>query len=130
MQQPVLHTHQHAHADGYIHKHTHLHTVSKPTHNHSHLPAYLIGLVHGLAGSGALMLIVMSKSETTYTALCYLLLFGLGSVAGMMIAATAFSVPFIPKVLANKNLQTLLIFVSAILCAGYGFYIVKENLLA
>jgi high-affinity nickel permease len=127
MQRPMLHTHLHTHTDGIEHKHTHLHTIVNQNHHHSHLPAYLIGLVHGLAGSGALILIVMSESATTYNGLCYLLLFGLGSVGGMMVAAAAFSLPFMPKILSNKNFQTFLIFVSAILCVGYGIYVVKEN---
>lgn len=99
------------------------------THNSSHLPAFLIGLVHGLAGSGALLLIVIGKSISIESGLAYLVLFGIGSVSGMILAAGTFSLPFSRKILASTNLQTLLIFVSSILCIGYGSLVIVENLL-
>ena len=126
---PMLHTHQHTHADGHVHAHTHMHTIDKPAHEHSHFPAYSIGLVHGLAGSGSLMLIVMSQMKTVTNGLGYLLLFGLGSVAGMMLAAGIFSLPFSQKILQSKLLQASLVFVSAGLCIGYGSWVVYQNFL-
>lgn len=126
---PVLHTHLHTHGNGHSHKHTHLHTVTNQEHQHSHLPAYLVGTVHGLAGSGALMLIVLSKSSSPESGLLYLLLFGAGSVAGMMLVAGAFSLPFSKKILQHQLLQTTLILVSSVLCIGYGAMVIKENLL-
>lgn len=99
------------------------------THNSSHLPAFLIGLVHGLAGSGALLLIVIGKSISIESGLAYLVLFGIGSVSGMILAAGTFSLPFSRKILASTNLQTLLIFVSSMLCIGYGSLVIVENLL-
>jgi hypothetical protein len=104
-------TPQHIHKDG-------------TTHNSSHLPAFLIGLVHGLAGSGALLLIVMGKSISVESGLVYLLLFGIGSVSGMILAAGTFS----KKILASAGFQTLLIFISSLLCIIYGSLVVAENL--
>ncbi|MBY0349064.1 MAG: hypothetical protein K2W79_12465 [Hydrotalea flava] len=124
-EEPVLHTHPNGHA----HSHTHIHTVTKTTKEHSCWPAYLIGLIHGLAGSGALILIVLGNSQTITNGLIYLLLFGLGSVGGMMIAAGAFSLPFSKKIISNNMLQTVLIFASALLCIGYGAMVIKENLM-
>jgi ABC-type nickel/cobalt efflux system permease component RcnA len=43
----------------------------------------LVGLVHGLAGSGALMTLVLARLPTATTRLCYIALFGIGSVTGM-----------------------------------------------
>lgn len=127
-EKPVLHAHPHAHTGGHIHTHSHLHTVTKTGHRHSHLPAYLVGLVHGLAGSGALILVVMGKSHTVANGLLYLLIFGAGSVLGMMLAAGAFSLPFSRKILNNTILQTILIFISALLCIGYGILVISETL--
>jgi cytochrome c biogenesis protein CcdA len=97
--------------------------------NGSHLPAFLIGLFHGLAGSGALLLLVMSKSVTVGNGLLYLFLFGLGSVTGMMLAAGTFSLPFNKKILSNVKLQTTLIFISSVLCIIYGTKVIFENIL-
>lgn len=125
---PVLHTHQHAHADGHVHSHTHIHTINKTGHSHSHFPAYGIGLVHGLAGSGSLMILVMSQMKTVTNGLGYLLIFGLGSVAGMMLAAGFFSLPFSQKMLRSRMLQMSLVFLSATLCIAYGSWVLYTNL--
>jgi len=110
-----------------IHQHNHsLHSHGGKVH--SHLPAYLIGLVHGLAGSGALMLIVLSKTHSTGSSILYLAIFGIGSVGGMMLAAALFSLPFSKKYLQHTLVQGLLILVSSALCIIYGFFIIKENL--
>jgi high-affinity nickel permease len=110
------------------HEHPHKHTTNNTTKKYTHLPAYFIGLVHGLAGSGSLILIVLSKSQSVANGLLYLLLFGLGSVIGMMLAAGAFNMPFSKKIFANKILQNVLISLSAVLCIGYGIVVIKQNL--
>lgn len=111
----------HTHIDGTIHSHDVI-------VENSHLPAYIIGLIHGLAGSGALMIIVLSKSNSTTYGLLYLALFGLGSVCGMMLATSVFSMPFSKNIFRRNGFQTFLVFTSAILCIVYGFVIMKENL--
>ena len=66
-----------------------------PIHEeHAHKLAYGVGLVHGLAGSGALILSVLTQIKGTGAGMIYLGLFGIGSIMGMMVAAGAFSVPF------------------------------------
>lgn len=107
-----------------------IHTHSNGSvHSGSHLPAFLIGLFHGLAGSGALILLVMSESTTVTNGLLYLLLFGLGSVTGMMLAAGTFSLPFNKKILGSAIFQMVLIFISSILCITYGSMVIIENIL-
>lgn len=106
----------HIHSDGSV-------------HNGSHLPAFLIGLFHGLAGSGALILLVMSKSTTITNGMIYLLLFGMGSVTGMILAAGTFSLPFNKKILGSSIFQMVLIFISSILCITYGSMVIIENVL-
>lgn len=54
----------------------------------------LVGLVHGLAGSAAVAILVMATISNPWWALAYLLLFGLGTVAGMMAMTTAMALPF------------------------------------
>ena len=108
---------------------SHTHCANKNNKEHAYMPAFLIGLVHGLAGSGALILIVIGQSQSMVNGLLYLLLFGLGSVAGMMLAAGTFSLSFSKKIFSNNFLQTCLIFISALLCIGYGVIVIKENLM-
>ena len=53
----------------------------------------LVGIVHGLAGSAAVALLVLGAIEDASLALVYLLLFGLGTIAGMVLITTALAVP-------------------------------------
>jgi cytochrome c biogenesis protein CcdA len=108
----------------HLHSHDHTHTPTETTH----LPAYSIGLIHGLAGSGALMLVVMSQSNSTSYGLLYLVVFGLGSVCGMMLATSVFSMPFSKNIFQRQLIQTILIFTSAILCILYGYTILIDNI--
>jgi len=94
----------------------------------SHRLAYGVGLIHGLAGSGAMVLLVMTEISGQLNSIIYLLIFGLGSVIGMLVAAGFFSMPFSKKWNANKNLQYGLVVISSILCIGYGAHVMIENL--
>ena len=96
---------------------------------HSPQLAYGVGLMHGIAGSGAMILLVMTEIESSFNSLIYLLIFGFGSIAGMLVAAGIFSLPFSKLITDNKLLQAILIVLSSFLCIGYGFYVIYENLL-
>lgn len=95
---------------------------------HHHM-AYGVGLIHGVAGSGALILVVMSQMSTASEGMWYLLLFGLGSVGGMLLAAGLLGLPLSKKVLGGPKLQISLIWLSSLLCIGLGGFIIYENLL-
>lgn len=98
-----------------------------PKDNH-HL-AYGVGLVHGLAGSGAMILLVMTEIKDSFDSILYLLIFGVGSIVGMLVAAGIFSLPFSKKVTTNNAIQLALIVISSMLCIGYGGYVMYENLI-
>jgi high-affinity nickel permease len=53
-----------------------------------------VGLVHGLAGSAAVALLVLSTIHNPKWAVLYLLIFGIGTVAGMMLITAVISLPF------------------------------------
>jgi high-affinity nickel-transport protein len=53
----------------------------------------VIGLVHGLAGSAAVALLVLSTIHDPRWATLYLLIFGAGTMVGMMCMTTAMAVP-------------------------------------
>ena len=54
----------------------------------------VIGIVHGLAGSAAVALLVMTTIHDPWWAIAYLLLFGIGTIAGMMLITALLAVPF------------------------------------
>ena len=110
----------------YFHKKEHPHQLVDPA-DHHHL-AYGVGLVHGLAGSGAMVLLVMTGIQSTFNSMLYLLLFGLGSAAGMLVAAGIFSVAFSHKTTHHHGLQLRLVLLSSVLCIGYGIYVLVEHL--
>jgi len=108
-----LHDHPHAHGD-YVHQHPHGHGPEAHGHAEEHTPLarldrsglgriafyqwlrpFAVGLVHGLAGSAAVALMVLSIIREPVAALGYLLLFGLGTIVGMMLITLILSAPFV-----------------------------------
>ncbi len=64
-----------------------------------------VGLVHGLAGSTAVALLVLSTVKSPYAAAAYLLLFGLGTIVGMTAITALLSLPFrVPLLALNRGL--------------------------
>ena len=124
----VIHTHHHHEHEG-ANAQPHIHVHKKGSHS-LHRASYGIGIVHGLAGSGALVVLVMTQIDTIGSSLLYLLLFGLGSIIGMTLVAGAFSIPFSKKLINSKGLRTALVLLSSTLCFAYGCYVVYQNLFA
>lgn len=90
----VMHTHLHRHG-AVVHAHTHAHVAAGPAkgeHTHFRRPA-IMGIIHGLAGTGALTLLVAAAAPSALAAALYLIVFGVGSAAGMTIASTVLGVP-------------------------------------
>src|SRR5262249_35130675 len=54
----------------------------------------LVGIVHGLAGSAAGAVLVLYTISSSYSAICYMLVFGVGTMAGMMLITATIAVPF------------------------------------
>lgn len=81
-----IHVHPHAHGSA-AHVHFHAHAESD-THTHLHplqlgTKPFLLGMVHGLAGSAALMLLVLTALPSPTLGLLYLAIFGCGSILAM-----------------------------------------------
>lgn len=93
-----LHIHLHQHG-GHVHAHPHVHDASPEKEMHSHhglsfgVRPLIVGLVHGLAGSAALMLLVLARISSPVVGLFYILVFGIGSIGGMMIMSAMFAFP-------------------------------------
>ncbi len=101
MWQAKIHFHIHQHGDGNRHFHAHSHRGSKikhsnDPHHHKHgfsLRAYLVGLAHGAAGSAGLVALTAAATRDGWTAIGYVLVFGLGSIFGMALLTYAVSWP-------------------------------------
>jgi high-affinity nickel permease len=119
-----FHKHTHEHKGENAHFHLHIHRKGDNLHKTS----YGIGFVHGLAGSGALVVLVMTQIKAISDSILYLLIFGIGSIIGMSLIAGVFSVPFSKKLINSKALQTILILLSSIFCLIYGGVVIYENL--
>jgi ABC-type nickel/cobalt efflux system permease component RcnA len=121
-----IHVHEHKH-DGDEHKHVHTHESSgKHEHKHQHkndtyLKSILIGLVHGLAGSGAMVLLTMSTVKSVGEAAIYILIFGAGTVIGMLFFTTIIGIPF----MLSKKRRTIsrkLSFTTGAISTVFGIY--------
>lgn len=97
-----IHVHVHQHGDGVAHVHAHRHASAEVhderQHEHAHsralpLRAVVVGIVHGLAGSAALLLLTVLSVGSFWTGLAYIALFGVGSLIGMAVLGTVIAVP-------------------------------------
>lgn len=76
---------------------SHLHVGDHP-HPHrfpASLRGYSVGLVHGFAGTGALLLLVAATLPTIWHGAAYALIFGIGSLLGMAVISTALALPLL-----------------------------------
>lgn len=90
--------------------------------------AYTVGLVHGLAGSGALVLAVLGAIRQPSWAVAYILIFGLGSVVGMLMAVGLMHLPFTQRMRLGRNLRAGAVVLSAGLSVGYGGWLVCAHI--
>jgi hypothetical protein len=96
-----VHFHQHGHGDGTVHIHAHSHAGetaphARASHAHAHgfrWRALLVGLMHGMAGSAALLVLAVSQASSPAVGLGYVALFGIGSMVGMGALSTVIAVP-------------------------------------
>jgi high-affinity nickel permease len=112
-----VHFHRHGHDDGTVHFHAHSHageTVPHVRANHVHGHGFrwrtlLVGLMHGMAGSAALIVLAATQAASPAAGLVYVLLFGVGSMIGMGLLSLVIAVPlaFSARFLtvANRALQ-------------------------
>lgn len=94
---PVVHVHTHEH-DGTAHSHLHFH-AGHAEHDHSHRvfrvggKPFVVGVVHGLAGTAAVLLLFVSTIPSILLAFATILIFGAGTIGGMMVMSALMSVP-------------------------------------
>lgn len=101
-----VHTHRHG-AETHVHLHSHQLSAE---HRHGHwlqisVKPFVVGMVHGLAGSAALALMVLSTVRTPWEGVGYILVFGMGSIVGMMVLGTAVSLPLVFSASLGRRAQ-------------------------
>jgi sulfite exporter TauE/SafE len=118
-----LHIHEHEH-DGDKHAHIHSH---KKTDNHQHEhKSFFVGLVHGLAGSGALLLIVLSTAESVLQGLFFIAVFGVGSIFGMTLVSLLIGY-FISRIDKFKKAQQLVQITAGSISTFVGILLISES---
>lgn len=139
----TLHSHAHCHGD-YIHTHPHSHSPEVHPHDPTRTPLswsdrhfgrlgvynaarpLVVGLVHGLAGSAAVALLVLTTIRNPKWAVAYLLLFGIGTIAGMMLITGAMGAPFAYAEKRHSRLNNGLRIASGLISLGFGLFIVYQ----
>lgn len=124
-----FHTHEHG---GHAHTHVHTHNVeSKEESHHRFSPRSLVvGMVHGLAGSAALMLMVVPTISSPLLAMVYILIFGIGSIGGMMLMSLLIGLPFHFTAGRFAKLNSIIRFCAGIFSVGLGVSIIYERLVS
>ena len=107
----IVHRHPHSHGD-YVHSHAHGHSPDAHPHSHPQTPLtwldrlfgriglyqqlrpLVVGIVHGLAGSAAVALLILTTIRNPHWAIAYLLVFGAGTVGGMMLITMSIASAF------------------------------------
>ena len=112
-----VHFHTHSHGDGMTHFHAHCHAGDilphvRAAHSHAHgfrWRTLLVGLMHGMAGSAALLVLTVSQAPNPVIGLGYVALFGVGSMIGMGVLSSVIAVPLAASARwltwANRGLQ-------------------------
>jgi high-affinity nickel permease len=128
-----LHAHAHAHGDG-DHSHLHGHGAAPSLQGgivstfgwYQLIRPVAVGLVHGLAGSAAVALLVLATIQDTGSAMAYLVIFCLGVAAGMAVLTTVIGLPFMLSRHRSVQINRWLTVGSGILSLGFGLLLAYE----
>jgi sulfite exporter TauE/SafE len=126
-----IHVHAHEHGEReHVHIHSHSPAAAEISHHRFNLRSIIIGMLHGLAGSAALMLLVVPTIASPFVALAYILIFGVGSIGGMMAMSFLIGLPI--HVTANRFdfLNKGIRLCAGIFSLGLGALIVYQRLIA
>jgi high-affinity nickel-transport protein len=137
--------HEHAHAHGdYVHQHAHGHGGDDHGHRDDQTPLarvdrrlggltlyqwlrpLVVGIVHGLAGSAAVALLVLAAVRDPGWAMAYLLLFGVGTIIGMMVITMALAAPFAFSWSRLPRFNWQLRVASGLISFGFGLLLIYD----
>jgi len=127
--QPVGADQRHFHAHSHIGEKKRDHNSVSHQHNHPRgfpLRALLVGLMHGMAGSAALILLTLQTLSSPWLGLIYIAVFGVGSIAGMALFSVVISVPLRAArqmTLVYNGFQTAI----GVATIGLGMFVLVQN---
>ena len=137
----IIHSHPHSHG-GIIHTHPHIHhgeagapervslgwldRVFGKVGVYQYLRPFIIGVVHGLAGSAAVALLVLTTIRNVRWAVAYLLIFGVGTIAGMMLITMSIASAFTLVGKGRQKFSQQLALGSGLLSLGFGVFVAYE----
>jgi high-affinity nickel permease len=125
----TVHAHVHSH-DGRVHTHLHLHDAAEEAQRHHGLSvrSVMVGMVHGLAGSAGLMLLVLPTIASPSVALLFIVIFGIGSIGGMIVMSFLMGLPLHFTIgrfeAVNKGLRLM----AGLFGLTWGILLIHENL--
>jgi high-affinity nickel permease len=132
LQAHYIHTHPHRHDPG-LHGHAENATpvrwmdrVFGQLGMYQAVRPLAVGLVHGLAGSAAVALLVLTTIRDPRWAIAYLLVFGIGTIAGMMLITAAIALPFKYSQVRFARLNRGLAVTSGLISIAFGIFIVYK----
>jgi high-affinity nickel-transport protein len=138
------HSHPHSHNDYYVHTHPHHHDPEDHGHREEETPPgrldgrfggigvyrllrpLVVGIVHGLAGSAAIALLVLATIRNPVWATVYLLVFGAGTIAGMMLITGAIAVPVAYSARRFDRLGRVLATASGLVSLAFGLFLAYQ----
>lgn len=106
--------------------HRHAHGSREQASRRRSMRPLLIGTVHGLAGSAAIALLVLSTIRNAFSALGYLFIFGAGTLAGMLIITTAMALPVAATARRFERLHRTLGVLTGIMSITFGALLIYD----
>lgn len=124
-----IHVHAHEHGEReHVHIHVHRDESTEASHHRFSARSVAVGMIHGLAGSAALMLLVVPTIASPVVALVYILIFGIGSIGGMMVMSFLMGLPLYFTANRFAFLNRGIRLAAGVFSLGLGATIVFENL--
>ncbi len=124
-----MHAHEHAHADashGHLHGHGSHPGLVETFGRFQLIRPVVVGLVHGLAGSAAVALLVLATIQDTGTAIVYLVIFCIGVAAGMAVLTTLIGLPFMLSSTRSAQINRWLTVGSGVLSLAFGLFLAYQ----
>jgi len=130
---PTIHKHAHESKRGKSHSHLHFHFSNFLNQNVHHIGTFqiihpiIVGLVHGLAGSAAVAILILSTIKNPVLSAFYLFIFHFGVVVGMMVITTLLGASIILIKRKSEKIHQYLVTFSGILSLIFGLYIMYQT---